>query len=414
MEFFEHGIEAYDLIDTYRAYISLFTASQQIIIALKLKMLLYDCHMANVMASVVEDSRTQSRSIHQVKMIDFGGTCSLYTPAGITLLHNSFGFLLDKALNKTPDHPTIPELCRFFSCSEEEISNKFILALEKLLSVDIDHMPSVRDDAKKFCHETLMTIAFIDLLINNYKYSVKDDKGVYTFPTPNIFQIGDNIKHIYDGFDGVAFKTFSGFVRNFIHDATIMEKVEESNYRYFCSLHHVVEHIGDIRTSCIGPQKNPYELSIMNWLETHQKGLSTSVVKNKKDQIAAVVRTKVNNRDDAFRMFNSWKGKVVEEVRAAKEILAAEKARAAEEERLAKKALATEKARLAEETRAAEEARATKNPSNNRGITKQPPKKPNDCKKEGGIGCVMMGGTRKNIKRKKNHSKNSRRYKRKK
>jgi hypothetical protein len=417
MEFFEHGIEASDLNDTYRAYISLFTVSQQIIIALKLKMLLYDCHMANVMASVVEDSRTQSRSIHQVKMIDFGGTCSLYTPAGITLLHNSFGFLLDKALTNTPYHPTILELCHFFSCSEEEISIKFILALEKLLSVDIDVMTSVRDNAKKIFHETLMTIAFIDLLINNYKYSVKDDKGVYTFPTPNIFQIGDTIKHIYGGFDaydGVAFKTFSGFVRNFIHDATIMEKVEESNYSYFCSLHNVVEHIGDIRTSCIGPQKNPYELSIMNWLEPQQKGLSTSVVKNKKDQIAAVVRTKAINSDDAFRMFNSWKGKVVEEERAAKEILAAEKARAAEEELLSKKAMAAEKAQLAAQARATEKAQAGKDLKNTGGITKQPPKKPNDCTKKGGIGCVIMGGTRKNIKRKKNHSKNSRRYKRKK
>lgn len=383
MEFFEHGIEAYDLIDTHRAYISSFTASQQIIIALKLKMLLYDCHMANVMASVVEDSRTQSRSIHEVKMIDFGGTCSLYTPAGITLLQNSFGFLLDKALTNTPYHPTIKELCRFFSCSEEEISNKFISALEKLLSVYIDNMPSGSDEAKQICHETLMTIAFIDLLINNYKYSVKDDKGVYTFPTPNIFQIGDTIKDIYDGFDGVAFKTFSGFVRNFIHDATIMEKLEKPNYTVRCSLHNVVEHIGDIRTSCIGPQKNPYELSIMNWLEPQQKGLSTSVVKNKKDQIAAVVRTKAINSDDAFRMFNSWKGKVVEEERAAKEILAAEKARAAEEELLSKKARLAEKAQLAAQARATEKAQAGKDLKNTGGITKQPPKKTERLYKEG-------------------------------
>jgi hypothetical protein len=416
MEFFEHGIEAYDLIDTHRAYISSFTASQQIIIALKLKMLLYDCHMANVMASVVEDSRTQSRSIHEVKMIDFGGTCSLYTPAGITLLQNSFGFLLDKALTNTPYHPTIKELCRFFSCSEEEISIKFILALEKLLRVDIDHMPSGSDDAKNFCHETLMTIAFIDLLINNYKYSVKDDKGVYTFPKPNIFQIGDTIKDIYGGFNEVAFQTFSGFVRNFIHDAKVMMREEESNYKNRCSLYHVVNRISEIRTSCIGPQKNPYELSIMNWLETHKKGLSTSIVKNKKDQIAAVVRTKAINSDDAFRMFNSWKGKVVEEERAAKEILAVEKARAAEEAQLAAQALATEKAQLAAQARATEKAQAGKDLKNTGGITKQPtqPKKPNDCKKDGGIGCVIMGGTRKNIKRKKNHSKNSRRYKRKK
>jgi hypothetical protein len=115
-------------------------------------------------------------------------------------------------------------------------------------------------------------------------------------------------------------------------------------------------------------------------------------------------------------MFNSWKDKVVEEVRAAKEILAAEKARAAEEAQLAAQALATEKAQLAAQARATEKAQAGKDLKNTGGITKQPtqPKKPNDCTKKGGIGCVMMGGTRKNIKRKKNHSKNSRRYKRKK
>jgi hypothetical protein len=407
MEFFENGKEAYDVtLVKYRPYISDFTASQQIIIALKLKMLLYDCHKANVMASEVEDPYTKQMTIDQIKMIDFGGTCSLYTPAGITLLQNSFGFLLDQALKKTPGHPTIEELCHFFSCSEEEISFKFISALEKLLKYVIDHMSFDSDDATNFCHETLMTIAFIDLLINNYKYSVKnvkDDKDVYTFPTPNIFQIGDTIKDIYGGFNEVAFKTFSGFVRNFIHDASIM-KEKNPNYTIYCSLHRVVDDITNIRTSCIGTQKNPYELSIMNWLETQQTGLSTSIVKNKKDQIAAVVRTKAINRDHAIRMFNSWKDKVVEEVRAAKEILVAEKARAAEEELRVKKARATEK------------AHAGKDLKNTGGITKQPtqPKKPNDCKKKGGIGCVMMGGTRKNIKRKKNHSKNSRRYKRKK
>jgi len=423
MEFFEHGVDAYRLNDTLRKYISLFTASYQIIIALRLKMLLYDCHMANVMASVVEDTRTltPTLSIHQVKMIDFGGTCSLYTPAGITLLQNSFGFLLDKAVNKTDDHPTITELCRFFSCSEEEITIKFILALEKLLSVDLDKINIFvqgTEKEKDIFHETLMTIAFIDLLINNYKHRVEDEMmGVYFFPTPNIFQIGDTIKHIYGGFNEVAFKTFSGFVRNFIHDATIMMKYEEPNYTYFCSLNIVVAHIGVIMTSCIGPQKNPYELSIMNWLETQEEVLSTSIVENKKGQIAAVVRTKEINRGEADRMFNSWKDKVVEEVRAAKEILAAEKARAAEEERLAKKAQAAEKARLAEETRAAEKAQASKDLKNIGGIMKQqqpPPKKPKDCKKKGEIGCVTMGGTRKNIKRKKNHSKKSRRYKRKK
>ena len=403
MEFFENGVDAYKLNDTHREYISLFTASYQIIIALRLKMLLYDCHMANVMASVVQDmsTRTPRVSIHQVKMIDFGGTCSLYTPAGITLLQNSFEFLLDKADKQTDDHPTIKELCRYFSCSKEktkeEISMKFILALEKLLRYDLGDMPSGSDDAKNFCHETLMTIAFIDLLINNYKYRVEDEMmGVYFFPTPNIFQIGDTIKHIYGGFNEVAFKTFSGFVRNFIHDATTMKR-EEPNYTVRCSLHHVVTHIGNIETSCIGPQKTPYELSIMNWLETQEEVLSTSIVENKKGQIAAVVGTKEINRDEAIRMFDTWKGKVVEEERAAKEILAAEKAR------------------LAKKAQAAEEARAAKNPKNTGGITKQPPpKKQNDCKKEGRKVCVIMGGTRKNIKRKKNHSKKSRRYKRKK
>jgi uncharacterized protein YdaU (DUF1376 family) len=343
-------------------------------------------------------------------MIDFGGTCSLYTPAGITLLQNSFEFLLDKAVNKTDDHPTITELCRFFSCSEEEITIKFILALEKLLRYDLGDMPSGTDDAKNFCHETLMTIAFIDLLINNYKHRVEDEMmGVYFFPTPNIFQIGDTIKHIYGGFNEVAFKTFSGFVRNFIHDATTMKR-EEPNYTIRCSLYNVVEHINDIRRSCIGPQKTPYELSIMNWLETQEEVLSTSVVENKKHQIAAVVRTKEINIVEADRMFNIWKGKVVEEERAAKEILAAEKAR------LAKKAQAAEKAQLAAQAQAAEKAWAAKNPSNTGGITKQQkqPEKPKDCKKKGEIGCVTMGGTRKNIKRKKNHSKKSRRYKRKK
>jgi hypothetical protein len=224
MEFFENGKEAYDVTLVNRPYISDFTASQQIIIALKLKMLLYDCHKANVMASEVEDPSTKQMTIDQIKMIDFGGTCSLYTPAGITLLQNSFGFLLDKALKKTPGHPTIEELCHFFSCPEEEISFKFISALEKLLMYDIDHMSFDSHNATIFCHETLMTIAFIDLLINNYKYSVKDDKGVYTFPTPNIFQIGDTIKDIYGGFNEVAFQTFSGFVGDFIHDASIMKK----------------------------------------------------------------------------------------------------------------------------------------------------------------------------------------------
>jgi hypothetical protein len=154
----------------------------------------------------------------------------------------------------------------------------------------------------------------------------------------------------------------------------------------------------------------------MNWLETQQTGLSTSIVKNKKDQIAAVVRTKAINRDDAIRMFNSWKDNVAKEMRVAKEILAAEKARAAEEELLVKKALATEKAQLAAQARATEKAHAGKDLKNIGGITKQQkqPEKPKKCENGGGIGCVMMGGTRKNIKRKKNHSKNSRRYKRKK
>ena len=249
MEFFEKGVDAYKLIrdDTHREYISSFTASQQIIIALKLKMLLYDCHMANVMASVVEDLHTKSRSIHQVKMIDFGGTCSLHTPAGITLLQNSFEFLLDKAVKQTPHHPTIDNLCHFFSCSEEEISIKFILALEKLLSNDLDNICQQGSEKEKdIFHETLMTIAFIDLLINNYKYRNKDEMGGGTFPTPNIFQIGDTMKDIYGGFGPAAFETFSGFLRNFIHDAKIMKRDEESNYTNHCSLHNVVELIRDI------------------------------------------------------------------------------------------------------------------------------------------------------------------------
>lgn len=310
MEFFPDRIEAYTLTGTPLVYATCEIASHQIIIATKLKMLLYDYHLANAIISLDIDGAVSS-----VKSIDFGSMSSLHSPDGVSLIKNSFEYLLDKAEKNTPNYPTILNLCHFFSCQPREITFKFISALE-FLNRDRDTFD------KDSLHEILMILAFVDLMINNYKYRNHRDN---TPPNPNIFQMSETIRNIYGGFALVAYTTFSGFLHNFIYQAQRFKKEEESNYEYQCFLFHVVDKVNEINHRCKGPQKTPYELSIIKWLDSSK--IDHSLIEKKKSQIDNDNSTKVENSKLATKILSEWK--FTAEAQAAQAASAAQAAQAA-------------------------------------------------------------------------------------